>query len=377
MRILLFSKPDSIWTKEYIVNVLKKQECQVFMVIDDNCCLEDIAYYEQLGVSLVNIHNSSGIFYRIPKIKTVVGLIRCLIGLTENNKFDIIEFQGAPLGLLQAWLYSFVCGFGKIRICNYWGSDILRINERTARNIKGFLKKLTYVVLATKDMQNQFHKYYGNKYKDKERCLLLGTSIFDNIDNVKKEMDKKACKRYFNIDPDLMTFAVGYNGSKSQQHREILNALANLPDVYKNRVCIILHIGYGIDNSTYLDELKSIIEDNFNHYIIINKFLDKEKTAILRCSTDFMIHGQISDGFSASIRELLYAGGKLINAAWIDYDEYDQIGIKYYKFDNWDKLDSVVMKALDNNCDINNTKVLYDNFSWNAVEHGWRKLHNQ
>ena len=73
----------------------------------------------------------------------------------------------------------------------------------------------------------------------------------------------------------------------------------------------------------------------------------------------------------------LYAGGKLINAAWIDYDEYDQIGIKYYKFDNWDKLDSVVMKALDNNCDINNTKVLYDNFSWNAVEHGWRKLHNQ
>ena len=126
-------------------------------------------------------------------------------------------------------------------------------------------------------------------------------------------------------------------------------------------------------------EIEDYLKHNFENYKILDEFLDKEKTAMLRYAVDIFIHAQISDALAGSIKEYLYAGAILINPAWIDYSECKALGIKYWEYAEWNELPNLLEEVLkiDSKDVEKNRELLYDYFSWNAVKPEWDKIHGK
>ena len=52
-------------------------------------------------------------------------------------------------------------------------------------------------------------------------------------------------------------------------------------------MCIcFLHLGYGLESIDYEKKIENYLNDNFENYLVIDKFLDKETTAMLRYAVD-------------------------------------------------------------------------------------------
>ena len=171
---------------------------------------------------------------------------------------------------------------------------------------------------------------------------------------------------------------IGYNGSIRQNHLKVINELSTLDNETLNKLNIVIQLSYGLTSDEYrqniIDEISKI---NVKH-VIIDDFLNKEKSAMLRIATDIFIHAQESDAFSASIQECVYGGAVLINPEWIVYKEFDDIGIDYIKYDSFDELPFIIKDISDGNVNIYNAdkvKELYEKYSWNAVKKDWLKLY--
>lgn len=377
--ILLFSKVDSIWTKEYVKEILTKCNTNIYIICDNLCSNELKKEYMNMGVNVLERKCKSKLISRIPKISTFVGTVSSVKKLKEKNKLiDIIELQGMPYNFSGIILYSYIVRFGEMIICNYWGSDLLATSNKILKFERFILSKAKYIVLQTEQMKRTFNSIFKNKYINKERNFMLGASIFDNIKIVMDTMTREACKMHFNIDPDKIVIEVGYNGAKRQQHMQVLCSINRLTTEMKNKICIVLHYGYGCNDENYLKKVKCYIKDNFPCYKFIDKYLGKEDTAILRYATDIMIHAQVSDAFAASIRELLCAGGILLNPTWVKYYEYDQVGIDYYIYEDWDELYYKLNEMLNNISEFKsdkNSNLVYEHFSWKANSEKWIELH--
>ena len=352
---------------------------EVYLLYDSSYGNSVYEEYTNMGINLIRTDKGVPVLGKIPKLRTMVNLIHNIKQVTHNKNFDIIEFQAMPSVRVLKFFEKYIFKYGKKIIFMYWGSDLLEASEKDVKKSESALTKASYILFDSYNLKDRFKEYFEETFDDKFVDVRLGTTIFDNLDNTIKEYTKADCKKHFEINPNLKVVAVGYNGRKRQQHIKALEQVAKLPKKELDEICILLHMGYGLKSNEYLDEVRKYANEIFPNYIVIDRFLDKEETSMLRYATDIMLHTQISDAFAGSIKEILYAGALLINPSWIEYSECDKLNIKYYKFDEWDEIPNLILKALDEDEKelLKNRKILYNNFSWKALKHKWDYVHDK
>lgn len=371
--VFVIGNSNTIWFKEYIKNIQCTMGNKVFISAYDEIQSDYKKEYYDLGIESVELYCKNRKFNKLLKLFKLTTFC-----IKNRKKIDFVDIQSPPHSY-QAIAMSLIFKLMRAKvIVSFWGSDILRINKKDAKVLKYLLSNADKINLATLEMEEKFKSFYGDMFNDRFCAAKFGSLAFDYINYYKGNMSKKECKKWIGADSERITVAIGHNGNREQQHIKVLNKLSELPQNTKDKIVLVLHVGYGLDNE-YTVELKRSLENLSIRHIVINDILSLDDIAKLRIGTDIIVHAQTTDALSGSIREAIYAESILINPTWIHYSEFDEYGVEYIKYNSFNDLCEHITAAINKNVSVNtkkNSEIMHHQYSWDAVYRDWTEIFN-
>ncbi|MBS6798855.1 MAG: hypothetical protein KH297_03155 [Firmicutes bacterium] len=371
MKILIIGSPDSVYIKYYIIKVLLPIKMEVYLSFKKGISTKDKEFYERYGVTLVGLYEKNGVYGKIPKLSTLLCYIRNLKKYTFDGDIDFIQIHYIGNSKLMKHSYKFLRKYTRCLISTFWGSDILDIDYKRAKQIEGLIDVSDKIVLSTSAMRDKFREYYGEKYDDKIESYLFGNQIIEKSLESKNK-DRKKKKR------DKFIVSIGYNGAERQQHLKVLEQMNSLPYDIKNKIHIVIQMSYGVTDLSYKDR----INYSFSKYSlsgeIIEKYLDINDTIILRENVDLFINSQTTDALSSSVLEYIYFGAEVLNPEWINYKEWKDMGITYNEYNSFSDLNKYIIKFINGEIHTDhhkNANIIKQNFTWKYNAPHWQRLY--
>lgn len=359
--VLITTEANSIFIKEYVENVLLGRY-DVLLVTNE--CRKYRRFYRENGVKVV-VWNPPKTFALRP-----AGRISDKI-----RRDDIIHVHYVEPNYLR---YLFVPWIKcKKRILTYWGSDLLRLPMGQIKSIGPFLYTADSLVIMNENMRPKMQEAVGKWRWNRIKCIDFGNSIFDEIDKAEKIMTADDCRKRFELPTDKITVAVGYNPIREQQHLEMMQEVVKLPEELLSQMFFVFHFGYGQRETAYINRLYKLLEENNLQYIVLEKFLEKQETAILRLCMDVFLYGQTTDALSASMLEYMYAGAVLIKPAWLKYAEFEDYD--YHEYKKFEELAPLLERLVRQGIvkTEHNRKLLKGRKSWDVYTPQWRALYGE
>lgn len=303
----------------------------------------------------------------IPKIN---GLIFKLIDLNKEiikfaDCYSLIDFH-VFTKIYDEIINHFLTK--KVVKITIWGSDFYRVDDFRREQQRAIYKKCDSIQLLTKNMKSDFVDYYKD-FEKKIKIANFGVIQFNIMDEVKKKIS--GLPKFKNVTfSDKLTIVCGYNGSEAQQHKIIINALNQLDLVSKEKIFLIFPMTYGGDKK-YIKKVEHELELLNIPFLLLKDLLTNKQIAQLRLETDIVINIQITDAFSGSLQEHLYAENLLLTGEWLPYSILDENQI-YYRKCTLKNISSQISDCI-NNFDlykkdtIGNREKMYNLSSWNVA----------
>lgn len=385
MNILLLGHSDSVFTRDFCVRVLGKENIQTVVLTPSSATkygqdyeanhIKEIRWPE---VFLKGIRNQSGALKAIIKayrdLKETMGF---------ENEIDVLHVHYVePMHLI----YFF--GFwmkAKKRVLTFWGSDLLRASKKKLLLFPYFLKHSTSIVLMIQNQCDYFQEVFGHKYDDKIHIIDFGNSLLDVIDDVMQKHTVEECKQHFELPLDKIIVHVGYNASRGQQHMEMLESIVSLPQDVINKIKFVFHIsyGYGSDFNSYKQQLTELMDAAQLDYSFYDAYLQGEELAMFRMTCDVFLYGQKTDARSASPLEYIYAGTEFVCPKWLsgNYELLDQAGINYFVYDDFTHLPDTLQECFkgvnpsERKISQEGREAIRKEISWDSLAEKWRNLY--
>lgn len=295
--------------------------------------------------------------YALKKAKTAV--IHCL-------SYDVVWL--APLLRLR---------FQRVVIIAY-GSDVLRRN----RKFDFFLKfGLLFVSRFYATNQNILDAavFSFPIVRDRSGIIRFGLPVFDAIDKfVAEGIDSSKAKSLLGLDCKKDLICLGYSASSGQRQRELMNFFcAN--DMRK--FSFLVPAQYG--EPDVIQDLCNFHSESVcvNDIFVLTEFYDVDKIALLRLATSVLLNHSVTDAFSGTVQETVYAGGLVLAVENLPYENmpgYDS-AIKSYEqlddvmhffesptYEEW-KLEAKKFRDY-------NVHALHETSSWSGVLEDWKRL---
>lgn len=378
-RILLFGNPDSIFVKCFIESVLLDKGIEVFLTCNrlSHFIYED--FYVENDVKFIELYAGKKFFFRAPYIGEPIQFYYNIKRICRNNKFDsmIIHYMGNNRTLY--FLGKFINRIAKSVVCVFWGTDILGTDKKYIKLLSPILDNAQYINLSTVEMRSKFKEIFNEKYDNKISSCLFGNAIIQYIDLILDKKNIENCREKYKIPSGSKVISIGYNSSERQQHLKVLAEIEKLDEEVKEKICLLFHFGYGHGSKLYCDSVIDFAKKTGCEVIVIEKFLDEKEMAEIRLITDVFVHAQISDALSSSLLEYLYSGTWVINPTWIKYNEWEEVGMDYVKYNTFGELTGILEKVLKSNIlerKIHNREIINNNYSWEVVAKKWKNLLN-
>ena len=370
MNVLIIGNANSIWIKEYIKHIHHKLGNTVYLTDYYGVSESDALYYEAFNVILIPLFSDSDSVLK-------KGMKMLNFAFKNRNLIELVDIQSPPHSLQSYLLQSTIKILNCRTIVGFWGSDILRINEKDAKKLKGLLILSDKINIATEHMYAVFQSFYSNQFDSRLSFAKYGSPAFSEIDNCLK--DKQYYKSYFGFDTTKITVSIGNNGKREQNHIRVIEAIKNSDKDCLKTIELVLHLAYGGD-SDYFSEIKEVLDSSGIKYSIIDRLIPIEEVAKLRKATDIFINAQVTDGLSGSMRECFYAESLVVNPSWLEYSELDKLGVHYYQYGSFAQLTELFPQIVENKDDPiytkQNSRIMYGNYSWDAVFSDWMVLIN-
>lgn len=337
MKILVIGDSNSIFIKQYIEYVLLDEGRNQIVLIEENSTNGDyMKFYSEHGVAVEpRVNEKNRILARIPKIRAgVANRIWCSQIRKKYGRFDLVHIHGLNYSRGNIALYT--RGNTEKLAITVWGDEIFRVDDKTAAAYQKYYDVADRITVSTTDMYRKFDTVYGGKYRSVVTMNKFGIGVLDYIDQVKKLYSREQiCREYGIRDPDKRTVFVGHNGRAAQRHLEITKSLAALSEAARKNITLVYTMTYGVPGEDYLNSMVAEAQKLGCDFVVLRKYMNEIQTAKLRSICDVMLHAQLTDAFSASICESLYAGAVIFNGSWLQYNdlpdhhrcfvEYDQI----------------------------------------------------
>lgn len=371
-KVFVIGNASSIWVKEYIRNIHLKLGNKVYLTDYTGLSGAERDFYINNGVELVPLTCKTNLEKVFEYTKVFNNFAK-----KHGSEIDLIDIQG-PAHSFQAKIWArFIKKCNTRAVVTFWGSDILRLPENKSKNMKKTLDCCDLLNIGTLEMHDVLRKHFGNIYDDKCVYIGFGSPAIGEIQEC--TLTKTECKSYFGMNPDKISVAVGYNGRRTQQHLNVIETVKTLSNEIKDAIELLLHVGPSTEPE-YIQELKNALDGAGISYQLNENMMDLETVAKLRIATDIMVHAQVTDGLSGTVRECVYAGAVLINPTWLKYDKFDQDGVDYIQYKDFDSLANIIEKIITGKLTVDtekNRKIIYDEFSWHAVERKWEQFLNE
>ena len=266
--------------------------------------------------------------------------------MKECGSFDVVHVHGLnrSRGLIAKYLRS------KTRslVISVWGSELLGQTEKQLKDILPYYRISDTITFETDQMIAKFKESYGDEFNNKIDKAELFLGIYEYMDRIAKQNTREELCQSFGIkDTNRLNVFVGHNGRDVQRHFEITEQIKRLPEEVKGRINLVYTMTYGTPQGDYLNNLKTEAQKTGCPSYFIEGYLSEDSIAKLRLVCDILIHAQLVDAASASLRECMYGGSLVINGAWLKYDfipRYNERVIDYSSLNEiTEKLSDVVL----------------------------------
>ena len=167
-----------------------------------------------------------------------------------------------------------------------------------------------------------------NLNKEKIITFDLGSEAIDYILANKDTINNSEAKRKLGI-ANMFAITCGYNASPAQQHVLMIDAIYKIKDQLPSDLILLFPFTYGGDEE-YKKMIKKHVMDLNLKALFVEEFLEMPDLFNLRQATDLFIHIQITDANSTSVGEYLLCEKKVVNGAWLKYDELEKSGVIPY-----------------------------------------------
>ena len=341
-RILIIGNPNSVFIREQVERILVGQSITV--VGRSNTTYRD--FYEG-KCQIITAEESP--FRSIPKVRVHAfhGYVKKKL---KDENFDLLHIHQVSPDSLR--FFNEFKDSAKKTVITFYGSDLLRATEERLKSYEKELDVCDAITLPSDIMEKRFHQVYGNKYDAKINRIRLEGSGLEPVREILADEGQEALKiskEYYEIDPEAITIAIGYNGTVAQSHIPVINALKSSPlaeDDLADKVLLMLQLTYGLPDTNYLNDIEKALRDSPFRYKVFTKYMNGEESARFRFATDIFVHAQPTDAFSASLREHIAAGSVVITPKNINYSEYLEAGIEYEGFDNIEEIPEIIIERI-------------------------------
>lgn len=270
-------------------------------------------------------------------------------------------------------------------LITFWGSDVLRADDKKLKKYIPLLNNCD-AICVPKKMQEEFigiYNRYNDKhgtlynYNDKLKTIYFGLSIFDYIKKVNNKLLIEFKEKYHLPKKDTIFVTIAHNGSPGQQHNIVIDKLTRIDNKLKDKIFLLFPFTYGASDN-YKKEILEYLEESGFKYEMFTQYLNMQELAVLRVISNININIQITDGFSASISEAIYANNIVITGDWLPYEIYEDWGVKIYR-ESMDEIENKIKDIIKNYNEYkeeikDNDKLIYNKLSWKAVLPMWENM---
>lgn len=287
----------------------------------------------------------------------------------EIKAYDIVHHQA--LFDPQIKLLDIAKKENKKNIISFWGSDLLNTNDaHRIENQKIALNLADVVTAQTEDMRNVIKRKFDEAIFQKSNSILFGISnkSLDTILSFKK--NKKKSSR------DLIV-QVGYNSGQAQNHLKIIQALSDLDDELRDRIKLVIPMGYGNGDEKYISEVKSLAHKFFQKVVVNTSYLSRNEYLENFSNVDVYLNLPETDAGNSTVYEALLLGANIIVGSWLPYSEFKKNGILLHKVDEFSYLSPVIKQILSLEIDNNNqTEKAYQMIAYSGIAVKWNEIYN-
>lgn len=376
-KILTIGNLNSIFTVEFVTEILLKiPNVQVDIMSelpDQSHSATIVETLNQLGCGILHYYtpalcNARGYLGRIRR-----GIKRYQAHRRVAGDYDLVHINSVSV-------FSFVAALHARKdarlVVSYWGSDLLRASKLALLTMRPLLKRADAITVETNYVKKRLSELFDGRFDNKALIATFGTKNAEILHDFLQKHDRTDCKRIKNLPTNKLCVFCGYNGNRTQRHIEIVRVLNTLPNEVKEKLCMVLHCGYGLEED-YHEELNELVSDCDIECRLITDYMRGTDLAALRMCADVMLNLQPTDSISTTMLETLEAGAIVIKGDWLTYPELDECGVYMLSIPSLEALPELIRKIVDDTeryreeTKRNKGVVLMQ--SWDTVRDGWMK----
>lgn len=298
----------------------------------------ELCYNVKSIYRIESAHNKIALF-RV--VLNFISIRRFFRNLSSKEHYNVINIH------FPSYEYSFATSFLKkcadFLVLTPWGSDVYRISKIKKLILKHLFNKADYIC----GIGNRFDKDVRKMFcvpSDKIVYLSMGSDTIDFfIDNI-YNINTDGAKKVLGVDNSYV-ITCGYNGSKGQNHSQIIQAIIKSRNQLPENLVLFFPFTYA-GTQKYRIQLETMLKSNNIHFKFFTEFLSLKDLLILRMATDIFIHVQVSDANSSSLKEYILCDKKVINGAWMQYDDLNEYTPKpYFELDCLNDLEDFIVNV--------------------------------
>jgi hypothetical protein len=264
---------------------------------------------------------------------------------------------------------------------SFWGSDYYRINRIKKYLLKRLLNRAERITCANEEMIIKIGHELNIK-KNRFTISRFGLQPLMHISEIMSKNSKEQEKHKLGFGKKILV-TIGYSAHRSQQHIEVIKSLNLIEQFLPSNILLLFPMTYGDFNSKkYIQEVENILAKSTLNYIIYKKFMSDENIASIRYASDIMIQVNVTDQFSGSMQEHLFAENIIITGEWLPYTTLKSAGIFFLEVSALNQIGDKLLYSIANRKDLllkcKDNKSLINNFSgWENTIQSWLKLYSK
>ncbi len=296
------------------------------------------------------------------------------IQLSKLGKYDIINIH--YISSITTIFWKQMKKKAKCTVLSFWGSDFYQSTDSHKSKMNRMLNECDNITFTSNGMLNEVSKYY-NDYKEKMSINRFGLDTLELLDKL-EEKDMNLFRIKFSIPKDKTIVMCGYSSTPYHRHKDIIHTLTEIDDTILSKCFFIFPMTYG--NKKYRNEIISLLSATSFNSLVLDEFLTPMENACLRKTSDILINLPLSDQFSGSMQETLYAENIVLTGSWLPYEELLSQGIYMHSieaFNNFSEELIFIVKNLNSfKLKTSKNKEIIRTFShWSNTIDCWRDLY--
>lgn len=344
-RIVFLTYSDNVFTQNYIKELLKTGDFKITVIGFQHT--RWMAFYKKHHIRYIDVPR-----IYLPEQSSIKDYIRYLRArlfiFLNRNRFDFIHVQSVVENSLKH--AKMLMGRRGKLILTYWGGDIFSKSNEQFRREKCYLDCAYKINVLKDEMRDILNQKYQLQFNDKCRVFSFGNT---NISIMKRYLEKygkthvkRIARKYFGMPEDKVVIAVGYSARPQQQHIKVIDQIKMYPAHKKEQIFLYCHMSYGQGGADYVQKVDNALKKSGCQYKINADYVKPSELAMMKLGTDIFVHAGTYDSLSESMLEYIYAGKKVFNPSWIEYDMFQQLGIQDIKYNDFEDLEIKLLDAV-------------------------------